>query len=138
MYRSSFSMIELVIVIVIVGILVSVAVPRLIIGREDACYAKLRASLNETEAHLTKEYTKKFLQGLPVSDNERMQLLREIEKDNSSDGKCGFMVNNANRITANINKINVVFEIKSDAKTKFPVLTCDNKINACKRIVGKN
>lgn len=138
MNRKSFTAIELVFVIVIVGILASVAIPRLIIGRDDACYVALRATLSETEIYISREYTKKFLQGIPVRDSERQQFLKDIEKNNSSNGKCSFSVVNANNITATINNIKLPLNVTIDAKTKFPTITCNLNNESCRKLIGRS
>ena len=138
MNRQCFTAIELVFVIVIIGILSSIAIPRLIISRDDACYVALRTTLSETETYISREYTKKFLQGMPVNNNERLQFLKEIEKNNSSNGKCGFSVRSANTIVATVNKTNITMNIAIDSKTKFPTIKCDLSSEPCKRLLGRD
>lgn len=136
MSRRAFSMLELVFVIVILGVISSIAIPRLIVGREDACYAKLRAGLSEAETSLTREWTRKFLQGVAPTPQEVTNILKILEQNNSD--KCTFRVTNANAITANIGRVNVNFQVKNDKNTKSPVITCDVRNESCRKIIGKH
>ena len=135
MKRVGFSMIELVFVIIIVGVLTAIAVPRLSVSRDDACFAKLRANLSETETILSREYTKKFLQGATINDVEKLKYLKTLESNNS-DG-CSFTVTNANAVTATIRSIKINLEVKTDTLTKSPTITCDVNNESCRKLTGK-
>ena len=136
MNRKAFSMLELVFVIVILGVISSVAIPRLIVGREDACYAKLRAGLSEVETSLTREWTRKFLQGVAPTAQETTQILKILEQNNSD--KCTFKVTNPNAITATIGRTTVNFQVINDKNTKSPVITCNTNNESCRKIIGKH
>lgn len=135
MKREGFTMIELVFVVVILGILTAVAIPRLSITRDDACYAKLRAGLSETETVLSREYTKRFLQGTAITNAELLTYLRTLQ-GNNSDG-CTFTVNNTNNITAKVRNNSLTLTVTTDATTKSPTITCDLNNDMCKRLTGK-
>ena len=135
MKRVGFSMIELVFVIVIVGVLTAIALPRLSVSRDDACFAKLRANLSETETILSREYTKKFLQGATISNADTLKFLKTLETNNS-DG-CLFQVDNATKITAKIRSISIPLSVTNDTITKSPILTCDVKNESCRKLTGK-
>lgn len=135
MKRVGFSMIELVFVIIIVGVLTAIAVPRLSVSRDDACFAKLRANLSETETILSREYTKRFLQGTTISNDEKLTYLKTLESNNS-DG-CSFTVTNANAVTATIRSIKINLEVKTDTHTKSPTITCDASNESCRKLTGK-
>lgn len=135
MQRKSFSMIELVFIIVILGILTAVAVPRLSLTRQDACYANLRAKLSEVETILSREYTKKFLQGQKMSDADLLAHLKTLENGNSN--KCTFTVNSQTSVIATIASKTLTMEVKTDTTTKSPTITCDYTNEICRNITGK-
>ena len=135
MKRVGFSMIELVFVIIIVGVLTAVALPRFSVSRDDACFAKLRANISETETILSREYTKRFLQGTTMSNNDKLTYLRTLQ-NNNSDG-CEFEVTNANNVVAKIRSIRIALEVKNDTATKSPVITCDTNNELCRKLTGK-
>ena len=135
MKRVGFSMIELVFVIVIVGVLTAIAVPRLSVSRDDACFAKLRANLSETETILSREYTKRFLQGTTINDADKLKYLKTLESNNS-DG-CSFKVTGADKVNAIIRSITISLDVKTDPLTKSPTITCDANNESCRKLTGK-
>lgn len=136
MKKAGFTMIELVFVVVILGVLSAVAVPRFLLSREDACYAKLRADLSETQTVLTREYTKRFMQGKSLTNNELMDILKSTLISNSSD-RCEFQYVDTTKVNALVNKKLLSFYIKTDSNTQSPTITCDLKDDMCKRLTGK-
>lgn len=136
MKKAGFTMIELVFVVVILGVLSAVAVPRFLLSREDACYAKLRADLSETQTVLTREYTKRFMQGKSLTNNELMDILKSTLISNSSD-RCEFQYVDTTKVNALVNKKLLSFDIKTDSNTQSPTITCDLKDDMCKRLTGK-
>lgn len=135
MKRAGFNMIELVFVIVIVGILTAVALPRFSVSRDDACFAKLRANLSETETVLSREYTKRFLKGEQMTNEDLMQYLRTIEANNGEG--CSFTVNNANSLTAKIRNNTIQLQVTTSTTTKSPTITCDVNNELCRKLTGK-
>ena len=61
--KKAFSMIELIFVIVIIGILASVAIPKLAATRDDAFIAKARATVASVRSALSIERQKRILRG---------------------------------------------------------------------------
>lgn len=136
MKRAGFSMIELVFIIVILGILSAVAIPRLVMSREDACYAKLRANLSETQSALSREYTKRFMQGKKMQPAELETIFKDYLTSNTSNN-CEYRINNANQITAVIGKNSLAMNVTTDIYTKSPSITCDLTNAMCKKLTGK-
>lgn len=56
-------MIEIVFVIVILGILAAIAMPKLALGRSDACITKLRGEISAVRSTINLEQSKEFLLG---------------------------------------------------------------------------
>jgi len=61
--KKAFSLIELVFVIIIIGILASVAIPRLAATRDDAFIAKAKATVASVRSALSIERQKRILRG---------------------------------------------------------------------------
>jgi len=61
--RKAFSMIELVFVIVIIGILASVALPRIWVTRDDAIITKARTQVAAIRSSINNIYSKRILSG---------------------------------------------------------------------------
>jgi len=61
--RHSFTMLELIFVIVVLGILAAVAVPKLWVTRNDAEIAKLRSDITNIRAAISTKYSKNILEG---------------------------------------------------------------------------
>lgn len=139
MKRCGFTMIELVFIIVILGILAAVAVPKMIMNRDDACYAKMRSNLSEAQGEISREYTKRFMQGksLSTADAKFLEILNNsLGADASS--KCGFMVASATDITLVIGKSSIKLTTTQDNITKSPVISCvDDTTEMCKRLMNK-
>ncbi len=62
--RKAFTMIELVFVIVVVGILAAIAVPRLAATRDDAIITKARAAVGAMRSAIATERQKRILRGV--------------------------------------------------------------------------
>ena len=63
MLKSAFTMIELVFIIVVLGILAGVAVPRLAVTRDDATITKLRADVASIRSGIGLERSKAMMEG---------------------------------------------------------------------------
>ncbi len=63
MKRSAFTMIELVFVIVVIGILSAIAIPRFAATRDDAIVSKARATVGALRSAIATERQKRILKG---------------------------------------------------------------------------
>lgn len=151
MNRAGFNMIELVFVIVILGILSAVAVPKLVMSRDDACIANLRTTLAETQSILTKEYTSRFMRGVKFQNNEVTEYLKTLTTS-ANDG-CKFELtgqfngqDGQQLIRATVGRNTLNFQISLGKNqttinpqntTKTPMIVCDLKQDLCQRITGK-
>jgi len=61
--KKAFSMIELVFVIVIIGILAAVALPKLWVTRDDAAITKLRTDVSAVRSAISSKYGKNVMEG---------------------------------------------------------------------------
>ena len=61
--KKAFSMIELVFVIVIIGILASIAIPRLWVTRDDALITKAKTQVGSIRASIVNVYSKNIING---------------------------------------------------------------------------
>ena len=61
--RKSFTMLELIFVIVIIGILAGVAIPRLFTGVSDAEIAKVKTDVATIRSAISTKYGKKVMEG---------------------------------------------------------------------------
>jgi len=75
--KKSFSLIELIFVIVIIGILAAVAVPRLFATRVDAQIAKARADISTIRSAISNFYTTNLIKGV----DSYPQTLDEAQKN---------------------------------------------------------
>ena len=62
--KKSFTMIELVFVIIILGILAAVAIPKLFATRDDAILTKIRTDVANIRSAIVNLHTQKLMQGL--------------------------------------------------------------------------
>ncbi len=141
MRRLGFTMIELVFIIVILGILSAVAVPKMMMSRDDACYAKLRANLSEAQSDISRTYTRGFMKGSSIKDDELKKILNDTLVANTSSG-CAFAVGNVANgvadITMTVGKKSMKLKTERDAITKSPSIVCSDTSNdMCKKLLGK-
>jgi general secretion pathway protein G len=80
--KKAFTMLELVFVIVIIGILASVALPRLWVTRDDAIIVKIKTNISTVQAAISSKYTKLILEG----NNSCPDLEKSITDDTVFEG----------------------------------------------------
>ena len=141
MRRLGFTMIELLFIIVILGILSAVAVPKMMMSRDDACYAKLRANLSEAQSDISRTYTREFMKGSSIKDDKLKEILNDTLVANTSSG-CAFAVGNVANgvadITMTVGKKTMKLKTERDAITKSPSIVCSDTSNdMCKKLLGK-
>ncbi|BAF73076.1 type II secretion system protein [Sulfurovum sp. NBC37-1] len=77
--KKAFTMVELVFVIVVIGILAAIAVPKFAATRDDALIAKARAAVGAMRSAIATERQKRILNAdwdhLPITDGEVPGLL---------------------------------------------------------------
>jgi len=78
--KKSFTMLELIFVIVVIGILAGVAIPRLFTGVSDAEIAKVKTDVATVRTAISTRYGKNVMEGNDVCPN-----LEDISKDPHND-----------------------------------------------------
>jgi general secretion pathway protein G len=61
--KKSFTMIELIFVIVVIGILAAIAIPRMWVTRDDAIIVKLKTQVATIQSAISSKYAKLILEG---------------------------------------------------------------------------
>jgi len=89
--KKSFTMLELVFVIVILGILAAVAVPKLFVTRDDAVITKVRTDVSNIRSAILNLHTKNLMRGINIypealDDANANQEGEELFDGNSSIG----------------------------------------------------
>ena len=62
--KKSFTMLELIFVIVIIGILASIALPKLWVNRDDAIIVKIKTEVSNIRASISNAYSKNIISGV--------------------------------------------------------------------------
>ena len=137
--RKGFTMIELIFVIVILGVLASVAIPRLAATRDDAEVAKAATNLTTAVSDLTAYYTAKgkFSSNLK---NDFTKLTNALQKDGTlkvkGDKECVKVTLPTTDTTAN-NNASTKVELKLKFSTNDPVCKQLMQLPGVKAMCGK-
>ncbi len=139
--REAFTMIELVFVIVVIGILASVALPKLWVTRDDAIISKGRADIATIRSAISTVRQKNLLEGNPsypaildsaLVNTENEPLFTEILDypvyAKNTDGN--WMKTGANEYTYKVMGTGVAFDYNSSSG-KFD---CDHSITHCQTL----
>ena len=131
MNKKAFTMIELVFVIVVLGILASIAIPRLAVSRDDAMLAKLKADIAAIRTGIALQKSKAMMEGNLVGWKTSFKVGEKFENvldrpliiaDNCNNIKKGWCIsdkkedkykacmNKKNCIEYQINKTNFTFD----------------------------
>ena len=105
--RKAFTMVELVFVIVVVGILSAVAIPKLAATRDDAEISKARTTIASLRNAISTERQKRILKGdfsdVTVSEAKKLLLYGlDSHWSKSSDGKSFIFTHNGSRCKFNL------------------------------------
>ncbi|MDR3178351.1 MAG: type II secretion system GspH family protein [Campylobacteraceae bacterium] len=128
MKRSAFTMVELVFVIVILGILASIAVPRLAASRDDAVLAKGKADISAIRSSIDLKRSQNLLSGVPTFPDlnrtaDLSRLFDGVLDYPIDNGASGWRAESNTRYTYRLENVDVVFEYDN----RNGVFTCVDK-----------
>jgi len=140
--RKSFTMLELIFVIVIIGILAAIAMPKLWVTRNDAVIAKARTEVGSIRSSIANAYSKNIINGinkcpeLEGSENDYVfeNVLKPYPiKANQSEINWTLDANNSNETnyTVTINGLSTKFVYKKDTSQNCP-FKCNSSDQLCK------
>ena len=133
-YQRAFTMIELVFVIVVIGILAAIAIPKLAATRDDAVITKARATVASVRSSLSTERQKRILRGnfTSISDLGDTTYAFRYFDNNSSHTVLEYPVKNcatgANECWERVDASHYKFHDPTGADAIF-TLTTDNRLN---------
>ncbi|CAE09667.1 HYPOTHETICAL PROTEIN, WS0531 [Wolinella succinogenes] len=122
-HSSAFTMIEIVFVIVILGILAAIAMPKLALGRSDACITKLRGEISAVRSTINLEQSKEFLLGNAPTLLPQAKLAKLLSLSTQAT-TCGWNQEGEN-FTAFVGTQNALFTLTS---TSFDCADLTNKL----------
>ena len=137
-YKQSFSILELIFIVVIVGILATVSIPKLSNTTKTTSLVKLKNELNLINDGIKQYQTKAILQGDDISldslDEDDINLFSKVLTNpiiSSSDiNSWSKISNNSYRYRLNSND-DIVFVYDKDDLT----FSCDKTLDICKEIL---
>lgn len=131
-HSKAFSLIELIFVIALVGVLASIAIPRLQISQK-ACYAKLASKLTLLQQELSFFYTKITLnQSTPSQDD----ILAIIATHSLVESRCFFGISGANLIAKAFDE-STSFSIEPSDFSVQPSFKCLFSNALCREILNR-
>jgi general secretion pathway protein G len=117
--KKAFTMMELVFVIVILGILAAIAMPKLWVTRDDALYTKTKSQISSIRAGISSAYSKNVMAGM-------IDKCPETEKDASKTDKNLFENVLATPIEQEEGEINWTIESNDSYYTKYKLKIGDD------------
>ena len=143
--KKAFTIMELIFVIVIIGILAAVAIPRLFTGITDAQLAKAKTQIATIRSGISSMYSKNILNGQSdtcpeleksTSDNKLFEgVLKDAIPENQTDVKWVFDTNNSTVVKYKIviSDKNTTFTYEKNA-TKGCPFTCNSADSLCQKL----
>ena len=136
-FSSAFTMIELVFVIVVLGILAGIAVPRLAATREDAQIAKIRGDVAAVRSGISLRRAENLMKGdvawpeLNVTKNDKTLFANVLQQPiyEGSD-KNGWKKNDDGSFTARVGGQSTTFNYNRNTG----VFDCDHSKALCKKL----
>ncbi len=140
--KKSFTMLELIFVIVIIGILAAIAMPKLWVTRDDAVIAKARTQVGSIRSSIVNAYSKNIINGEnecpELEGNENDYVFENILKpypikSNQKEINWTLDANNSNETnyTVTINRLSTVFTYEKNTSASCP-FKCNQKDQLCK------
>ena len=142
--KNAFTMLELIFVIVIIGILASIAIPKLWVTRNDAVIAKARTQVGSIRSSIANAYSKNIINGInecpELEGNENNYVFENILKPypiktNQKEINWTLDGNNSNETnyTVKIGNLSTKFIYEKNTSDNCPFY-CNSKDPLCKKL----
>jgi len=140
----AFSMLELVFVIVIIGILATIAIPRLWVTRDDAIITKARTQVASIRSSIINAYSQNILSGVNEcpeleagDDNYVFENILKPYPIKSNQVEINWTLENNSSTETNysvkINNLSTLFIYEKDPDKRCPFV-CDENDELCKKL----
>ena len=134
-FSDGFSIIELVFVVVIAGILLSIALPKFG-SSESSCINEIRGRLLSKQSEISNFYRESFLLGSTPPPELIQAKILELDMDLKN---CSLNVNIAkSSITAKVSSSSVVFSITPKGYEVAPKINCTLSNRLCQRLLDRS